>query len=256
VPNLQRYPDWLLRTETPIVLLALLAPFLIPRLNRGDIGTLRPRTISIAWLVFIALIFLAYLFHFPNNTWFWLRYVLPAFPALFVLTCVGLAALLATHDRGIRVVWTAIIVGTVASYGVAFARADGIFGFREGERKAQAIGRHISAYFPERAAFIALQHSGSVRYYSGRLTLRYDLVPPEALNTVIEDLRRRGYHPYVLLEEWEEPSFRNRFAPYSDAGRLDWPEAVRLAHTTQVRIYDLEDRDRPPSGRTPTQVVR
>jgi hypothetical protein len=165
VPNLQRYPYWLLRTETPIVLLVFLAPFLIHRLNRGKVAALRPRTVSMAWLAFIALIFLAYLFHFPNNSWFWLRYVLPAFPALFVLTCVGVVALLTRFDRGIRVVWTALVVATVAFYGVAFAAADGVFNFKDGERKSQAIGRHIAARFPERAAFISLQHSGSIRYY-------------------------------------------------------------------------------------------
>jgi 4-amino-4-deoxy-L-arabinose transferase-like glycosyltransferase len=256
VPNLQRYPSWLLRTQTPVVLFAIVAPFVVFRMNRAWVAGLRPMTIALAWLGFIALVFLAYLFHTVNNTWFWLRYVLPGFPALFVLTGVALASPLITLDRGLRLIAMGLVVGALAWQGVAFAVTDGVFRFREGERKSLAIGQHIAAHFPERAVFVSLQHSGSVRYYSGRLTVRFDLIPPEALDTVIEDLRRRDYRPYILLEEWEERTFRNRFAPHSGVGRLDWPEAVRLEHLTQVRIYDPADRNTPLADRPPTNVIR
>jgi hypothetical protein len=201
-------------------------------------------------------VLLSYLFHTPNNTWFWLRYILPAFPSLFSLIGVALAAMLARLDRGVRLIATALVIGSLSWHGIAFAVNDGIFGAREGERKSLTIGEHVATRLSDRAIFISLQHSGSVRYYSGRLTLRFDRIPEEGLDLVIADLRRLGYRPYVLLEGWEEREFRNRFARHSGVGRLDWPPAVLLDHSTKVRIYDPADRDVPAADRPPTETIR
>ena len=60
-----------------------------------------------------------------------------------------------------------------------------------------AIGRH-----PDVA------HSGTVRYYAGRVTLRFDLLDPAWLDRAIAWLEARGHHPYILLEDWERRSSR------------------------------------------------
>ncbi|WP_410968616.1 hypothetical protein, partial [Salmonella sp. SAL4443] len=86
-------------------------------------------------------------------------------------------------------------------------------------------------------------------YYSDRLTVRYDFIPPEALDVVIRDLQALGYRPYILLEEWEERGFRARFARDSGVGRLDWPATVVLDHSTRVRIYDPIERGKPAPDR-------
>src|SRR5204862_1004446 len=78
-PNLQHYPRWLVDTETPVVLLALVAPFVAGRKSSGRTAA------SVMLAGFIAGILVIYLLHQPNETWFWLRYLLPGFPALFVL---------------------------------------------------------------------------------------------------------------------------------------------------------------------------
>jgi hypothetical protein len=100
-----------------------------------------------------------------------------------------------------------------------------------------------------------MQQSGSVRYYSGRLTLRFDWIPPDKLDRVVADLVRLDYHPYVLLEQWEEPNFREQFSRSSRAGALDWPPVASLDHSTPVLIYDLLEPDRQKSeDRLPTIV--
>jgi hypothetical protein len=87
---------------------------------------------------------------------------------------------------------------------------------------------------PERAAFLAMLHSGSARYYSGRLTVRYDLIPRERLDDVLEYLRRVGYSPFILLDEAEAPDFVARFAGTSHLGALDRPA---VATVKGVKIY-------------------
>lgn len=44
------------------------------------------------------------------------------------------------------------------------------------------------------------------------IAVRYDLLAPANLDQVIDDLRRLGYQPYFLLDDWEEPMFRD-FVP-------------------------------------------
>jgi hypothetical protein len=39
---------------------------------------------------------------------------------------------------------------------------------------------------------LAMAHSGSATYYSGRPTLRYDLLAPSRLDRVVDVLRERG----------------------------------------------------------------
>src|SRR6185436_1727007 len=85
-PNLQRYPVWLLQTETPLVLLALAAPWLI----RDQFARRR----SFWLLAFAVAVFACYIPYEVFDAWWYLRFVLPAYPALLVLTAVGLMALL------------------------------------------------------------------------------------------------------------------------------------------------------------------
>ena len=92
---------------------------------------------------------------------------------------------------------------------------------------------------PQTAVVLAVQHSGSVRYYANRITLRYDWLADDHLDVAIQDLTARGYHPFLVLDDWEETEFRNRFAPHSRMGKLDWPPLARVKGNPEVRIYDL-----------------
>jgi hypothetical protein len=91
-------------------------------------------------------------------------------------------------------------------------------------------------------------HSGSLRYYAQRQTLRFDWIDPGRLEWLVDRLERRGYRPYLLLEEWEEPLFRERFAAHTALGALDWPPFARLESPAVVSVYDPRDRERHLRG--------
>jgi dolichyl-phosphate-mannose-protein mannosyltransferase len=246
-PNLQHYPRWLLDTQTPVVLLALLAPVVAGR--KRSVA----RVFSVMLACFIAGIFMTYLLHQPNDTWFWLRYLLPAFPPLFILTAAVLAMMLARLERGSRLLATGLVIGLLAWHGVAYGVNDGIFRFRHGEQKSPAIGEYIANSLPDNAVVISKLYSGSIRYYSGRLTLQYEWVPPAHLDVVVADLQSLGYHPYIALEDWEEPLFQERFRGHSRLAALDWPPIALLNRATKVKIYDV-DAGRPFDQR-PTTII-
>ena len=102
---------------------------------------------------------------------------------------------------------------------------------------------------------ISMQFSGSIRYYSGRLTVRYDWIPPNRLDSVVEQLRGLGYHPYIVLEAEETNTFQRRFQGHSDLATLDWLPRAQLKHESDVRIYDPADK-RPGTDHQPiTDII-
>jgi hypothetical protein len=241
--NLARYPRWLLDTQTPIVLLAAATPFMLPR--HGAAGRApAPRIIAGTWLAGILALFGLYLFYEPFEDWWYLRFILPMFPPLFVLTSVALFQLTAPISRVTelgRGLVTSALVGGLVWHGLSVALDRGADRVWVAEQRYITAGTYVAATLPERAVLLSGLHSGSARFYSGRLTVRYDQLRPTDLELVLGELRRLGYQPYVLLDEAEESSFRDRFSKTSPLGALDWaPKAV--LHQGLVRIYDPADR--------------
>jgi hypothetical protein len=252
-PNLARYPRWLLESQTPLVLAAFTAPWLVRRLApkgaRHD-----ARLVSLAWLGFVAAVLASYVFYEPFNAWWFLRFLLPAFPPLLVLTSVALiamAARLPSVSRGLVLIALAAIV---AWHGFSYARDNDAFQAQR-ERKYAVAGDYVSRRLPPRAALLSMLHSGSIRYYSGRATVRFDVIPESRLDSTIAELRRSGYHPYLLLEPSEIAVFQQRYAGHSALARLDWPP-IAVMRASNIRIYDPADRSASLAGRPPfTEIV-
>jgi hypothetical protein len=231
-PNLQRYPVWLVETETPIVLLALAAPFLVKEVSRR----------RCAWLLaFVAAVFACYIPYEVFDAWWYLRFLLPAYPPLLVLTAAALTALLARWP-----IIRAVIVAAVVFFTVELTIDRGTFGLRNFERRFRLAGEYVAAHLPGNAAVVTAQESGSVRFYSGRLTLFWRELPPDALDRALQFLREHGYRPYLLLEPWEQNEFVQRFGATSQLGGLSWPPIADINH--EVRIYDPEDHARYRAG--------
>jgi hypothetical protein len=69
---------------------------------------------------------------------------------------------------------------------------------------------------------------------------------PAALDGAVAWLVSRGYEPFIIVEEWEEPLFRERFADASVLGDLDWPPRYQVQPS--VRIFQPSDRARYLAG--------
>jgi hypothetical protein len=190
----------------------------------------------------IGLTFGCYVFYGAFDHWFYLRFLLPAFPAIFVLMAAAVRS--AYHEMpsyaGVPV--ALVTVAAVVPFSVKAGADEGIFRQAVFEQRHVKTAHEIAVRTQPTAAVLAVQHSGSVRYYANRITLRYDWVAGNDLDTVIRDLRSNGYQPYLVLDDWEEADFKGRFARLSRAGRLDWPPLARVAGNPEVRIYDLTAR--------------
>jgi hypothetical protein len=244
-PNLDRYPRWLLQTQTPFIFLGLIGP-LVARARETV-----PRAALLLW-TFAALVVVSYLFYAPfgRDQWSYLRFLLPAYPPLLILSVMVCAAGLARVrlPAAVRSMMLVLICIGLTAWQTREAIRLGALRVQAAERRYVDVGTHIAGALPPNAIFFAGEQSGSIRYYSERPTVRYDLLEPHRLDFAVAELSAHGYRPYIALEEGEEPTFRERFGPYSELARLDWPPAVQRSASIRVRIYDPADRARFMAG--------
>jgi hypothetical protein len=249
-PNLDRYPRWLVQTQTPFILLALAAPFFA--WGRRQRSPLLAVDRVVLLLSVAAVVGLSYLFYLPfgRDEWTYLRFLLPAYPPLLVLSvAVAIEVLDLAIARDHARTAAALIACLALAGWLARTSVDrGALTARPVERRYVDVGRYIDVTLPSNGVFIASVHAGSIRYYSGRLTLNYDRLQPRWLDDAVAELRSRGLHPFIAVEVDEERLFRERFAEMNVLGRLDWPPIAERREPIHVRIYDPADRERAQRG--------
>jgi hypothetical protein len=241
-PNISRYLSWLWTTHTPMVVLAALAPWLLP-------GALSALCLAL-FLVNLAL----YVPYGVFEDWSYLRFLLPTLPLVMVLMMAVINAVarrLGVRQAGLVSAIAALVLAVLF---VREARARSTFRLQGLEARFARAGVFVADRLPQNALVITSWESGSVRFYGGRKTLVWDALDPAWLDRALEYLRSRGYEPYLLFERREEPDFRKQFAG-STTALLDWPPMAEVA--SQVRIYRLDDRARYLQGTgAPTEYVR
>ncbi|HEV3057665.1 MAG TPA: glycosyltransferase family 39 protein [Vicinamibacterales bacterium] len=241
--NLRQFSAWTVETSTPVVALAavffvapgLVAPACTPRL----------RLLAGGWM---AAIIVSYLFYLPFDAWWYLRFLLPMWPVLSVMLAVALHAII-VRLRAPQAVF-ALCILALAANGVRIAAQRYAFDIGRAEGRYVDVARFVAGHSDQRAVMIAVQHTGTLRLYGGRLTLRFDQLDPLWLDRVVTFLRDSGRHPYVVLDDAEVERFRARFGRANAVGRLDWPPMATLATTAAlaalaspaVVIYDAVDR--------------
>jgi len=240
--NLRNYIAWIVQTQTPLILLALVPLFVRGALRQGEAGV-SPRACLAA---IVGLTFLSYLFYGTFDHWFYLRFLLPAYPALFVLVAAAMRWLALTLPVEARVPAVAIVCAAMIPFGVNVGRREGIFGVAASEQRYIRAADEIASRTPADAVVLSVQHSGSVRYYASRVTLRYDWLQDGALDTALRDLAAQGRRAYLVVDDWEEQEFRARFAPGNRAGQLG-PPIARVPGSTEVRIFELQDGGPAPT---------
>jgi hypothetical protein len=171
--------------------------------------------------------------------------------ALFALAGVGLVMLGQALPRPWGGAAACVVFALMVWHSVGFARAERMWGpFKASEHKYADVGVFIARQLPGNAVVFAMQHSGSIRYYGGRHTLRYDLLDRETASRAPAELERLGRHPYLAIEDAEMPDVRKVFGLPVDRP-LPWPYVARMNAFGGVSIFDLAAR---PSGAAPIPI--
>ena len=153
----------------------------------------------------------------------------------------GLAALLlAVARRGafgfVVVTWLVVVLG---AYTFDIGQARGAFTLRQSDRQYVAAAQLTRSMTPENSVVFTLLHSGSVRYYGGRMTMRFDLLDKEWLDRAVAWLAERGIASYVLLDGPEADDFRARFASQQLVRRIDDPAVFTIKGPPALELYAL-----------------
>ena len=112
-----------------------------------------------------------------------------------------------------------------------FLQREDVYRLRDAEAKYALAGEWIRARTPERAVVLAGLHSGSIRFYGSRATIRWDEVPSDKLSATLHSLEAAGYQPYLALDlPSEPPLFADRFR--GDPG-------VRIEQIGRVRVVNI-----------------
>ena len=242
--NLRQYSEWFLFSDG-----AVLWPVIVWLLRHRRFPKVPLDRILPAALFGLGVV-AAYLFYLPFDAWWFLRFLLPAYPVLFVgcgwLTW-RLAAEMSSRGRAALLILLAVTaIGRVVPYW------NEIISLGRIEERYAAVGRYVDTSLPPNAAIISMLHSNSIRFYSGRLVVRYDAFSPTRLESAIEWLAGHGYHPFLVIDSAEEQEFRTQFQGVSAAGRLERYLLAEWFGAGEVRIYDALQQ---PSDRRTVRIA-
>jgi hypothetical protein len=229
LPNIRQYSQWLLETETPFIV-ALAVPIVLwRRIDRAR----RPLLFAV---IFAAAVWFCYLVWAPFDVWWYLRFLLPSFPVLMVLTGIGFVLAFNWLRRFRHAPALALVaLVSVFAWRVTLVRDRPIFGLWQQGSVYYSAAEYVRQSLPDNAIILTIQHSGSIRYYTNRLTMRWDWLAPEWWPRALDVLVEHGYRPFLLVSPFEEKQLRERFGmsaaedgPGTVVATLEVPESLRL----------------------------
>lgn len=233
VPNLRRYAGWLIESHTALAAVGLLALFvpwrrIWPAESRQAVAVMAAMTTAVWGFYACYLVF---------DDWWYLRFLLPSLPFVAIGACAVLRA--AARSSGRMVLPAAALIVVVGGLQVRRAATHGAFDIWEGERRYLEAARIVERLTAPRSVILSMQHSGSIRYYAGRVTLVHDQLAPTAIDPAIAHLSARGVHVYLLVEDWELPRFDQRFSGTAAAAATRRPPLAIYRHEGTLFLFDL-----------------
>ncbi len=227
--TLTHYGRWLVETQTPVAVAGIVMVAIAPR-SLWRAPEMRPAVRALAAVALV--VWTLYSIYPLFDVWWNLRFLLPSWPAM----CVGVAALV-MWPFSRKASWhSALRVGAIVAlgvFGLVVAWQRNVFPPGEGERRYATIAELVEHHTDPDAMILASIHAGAMRYYTGRTTMRYDLLDPAWLDRAVQWLEQEGRHPYVLVEDWEMPAFRTRFSATNRLGDL------RIAPLLAYQAYQI-----------------
>jgi len=218
----RHYAHWLSATLTGLVLLGWLAAPFDRRISRRDRAGL--------FLWFVAF-FLFYDFYTPYARWWYLRFLLPAFPALILAFVAAGEHALDAVRRGTGSSGLSRAAGAAAIVIVLLLEGRQVRRLRVREILAEQItypeaARMAESRVPPNALVVGMQMSGALRYYTKLCAVRWDGLPDELWTPFAAAADRHRVPLYALLFPFEENEAMKRIpGPWK---RIDSEREVSL----------------------------
>ncbi|MCX6948527.1 MAG: glycosyltransferase family 39 protein [Opitutae bacterium] len=193
VPNLLQFARWIPVLFSPLIIAALAAPFL---------PTARLRGYKMLAIWFVTLVGFYGFYYCAGETWWYLRFILPAFPALILAALSALAATekkLRLTPKTTAVAAAALLAISAAWQIRAIQRLD-VMTLEQRERSYPDSARWAQTHLPANAAVFCMQTSGALFYYSNFLVIRWDQDPSDSLLNSLAAQKRPIYAALLPFE--------------------------------------------------------
>jgi hypothetical protein len=158
-----------------------------------------------SWVIVFAAFYCVY--QNTHEAWWYLRFLLPAAPALVVGAALVLRMLLARTANGREIsgspVAFAVALALVASSSIWWARSLGAMRAGEEELRYGFLADWMRANLPPDAVCLAMQTSGSVYFYSHFTILRWDQIGKADVPSVMAAVSRAKRPLYAILFPYE-----------------------------------------------------
>lgn len=230
--NTLHFLIWIPLLLTPLVALpALLLPWAraVERRTVWLLGT---------WVASIVGFYVWY-FH-SGEYWWYLRFILPAFPAVILAGVLTVRAFCgrrwAESRRGLIV--PAVLLALALGWQGAFTHGFGLRFTRSSTRPYLEAVAWMHAHASANAIVVQMQLSGCFTYYTGFTVVRWDLVSPEGWQALRAAAATAGRPVFATLYDFEEPR------AFGGAIRDNWRLVTRLG---RVSVWQL---DAPPAPAT------
>jgi hypothetical protein len=227
--HLGAFAGWLVAAHSPLFLAALAAG-----VWRG------PRRLALASVAGLVLGVLPYLFNVQFfNDFDLIRYLLPALVPCLVVATLGAGALVArgvpARAQGIAMFGLAAIV---ASASFVFTSGTFTFRVRQQESRYLDVAAWVRTHTPAGTVVLADLHSGPLRLYADRTTMRWVMVPDGQLGAAIDALAARGLPSYAAADGEIEVRELERRVAQDGRGLVAEP----VARVRTVMLYKVHRR--------------
>jgi Dolichyl-phosphate-mannose-protein mannosyltransferase len=173
----------------------------------------RPRTPLMLAATTLALSSVPYVLYFEFDHWETLRFLLPSIVLLTIAAAGGLSTVAARLGSAWVAAAAMIAFAMVPAVQTErFLRREGVPELMTAESRYPLVATHLKERTAPNAIVLAAQHSGSIRHYGDRLTLRWDLMRSEDLEPLMTAVADHGHPLYVVLEGTEQRRFTEGFA--------------------------------------------
>jgi hypothetical protein len=221
-PSFENYFRYIPVELTPLVFLVFAFPFI-----RHDL----PLRLTSGLLSWVSIFFLFYAtYSFTRETWWYLRFLLPAFPALIILLMHVLNRWALSCPKLRHVGWLALFLIDVSwnwHWTVKLTALD--IGY--GEKVYPETCDYILKTIPNSSVIFCMQESGAIFYYTEHPIVRWDCISADnftAIESACAHARRRIYMVLFPFEE-EEAVKRFRGATWKRMGTVRFVSVWELS---------------------------
>lgn len=187
-----------------------------------------------------------YLFYLPFDHWETLRFLLPGLVPLTILAADGLIHIARwPRNRAAAAAVVAVFLTVTGVLSERLLRRSSVWDVATLEERYPLAGDWVNVNTPANSVVLANQHSGSLRWYGRRDTLRWDFIAPEDLAATVREIESHGATAYVALEGDEVRMFDERFAAAINQLQVD--HVGRLRNVYFRRLTSRADSPKPGS---------